>query len=90
VVTGVLLNLKVNSMINDMETTVGNYEARNSDRKTYENMAWVGYGVGTACVVTGAVLYGLGLRARGSSSTNVALLPAVGPGQAGALLTGGF
>ena len=90
VAAGVLLNLKVNSMVNDMQTTVGNYEARNSDRKTYEAMAWAGYGVGVACVVTGAILYGFGLRAGGSSSTSVALLPAIGPGQAGALLTGGF
>jgi small-conductance mechanosensitive channel len=88
--TGVLLNLKVNSLSNDMGTTIGNYEARNSDRKTYETMAWIGYGVGAACVVTGAIFYGLGLRAGGSSSTSVALLPAFGPGQAGALLTGGF
>ncbi len=88
--TGIILNLKVNSVSNDMGTTIGNYEARNSDRKTYETMAWIGYGVGAACLVTGAILYGLGLRAGGSSSTSVALLPAVGPGQASALLTGGF
>jgi hypothetical protein len=90
VVAGVLLNLKVNSMVNNMDTTVGNYEARNSDRKTYETMAWIGYGAGAACVVTGAILFGFGLRSGGNSSTTVALLPAIGPGQAGALLTGGF
>jgi hypothetical protein len=91
VVAGVLLNLKVNSMLNDMETTVGGYSAaKNSDRKTYEALAWTGYGVGAACVVTGAILYGFGLRASRRSSTGVALLPAIGPGQAGALLTGAF
>jgi hypothetical protein len=88
--TGVFLNLKVNSLSRDMGTTIGNYESRNSDRKTYETMAWIGYGVGGACIVTGAVLYGLGLRTGGSSSTSVALLPTIGSGQAGALLTGGF
>jgi hypothetical protein len=87
---GVLLNLKANSMSNDMATTVGNYEARNSSRKNYETMAWIGYGAGAACVVTGAIMYGFGLKAGRSSSTSVALLPAIGPGQAGALLTGGF
>jgi len=89
-VAGVLLNLKVNSMVKTMDTTVGNYQSRNSDRKDYQTMAWIGYGAGAACVVTGAILYGFGLRAGGSSSTNVALLPALGPGQAGALLTGEF
>jgi len=87
---GVFLNLKVNSLSSDMGTTIGNYESRKSDRKTYETMAWIGYGVGAACVVTGAVLYASGLRAGGSSSTNLALLPTIGSGQAGALLTGGF
>ena len=89
-VAGVLLNLKVNSMVKDMDTTVGDYESRNSDRKNYQTMAWIGYGAGAACVVTGAILYGFGLRTDGSSSTSVALLPAIGRGQAGALLTGGF
>jgi hypothetical protein len=88
--TGVLLNLKANSVSSNMGTTIGDYEARNSDRKAYETTAWTVYAAGAACAVTGAILYGLGLRAGGSSSTSVALLPAVGPGQAGALLTGGF
>ena len=89
-VAGVLLNLKVNSMVKNMDTTVGNYEARNTDRKNYQTMAWIGYGAGAACAVTGAILYGFGRRTGGSASTSVALLPALGPGQAGALLTGGF
>jgi len=87
---GLLLNLKVNSMVKDMDTTLGNYDSRNSDRNNYKTMAWIGYVAGAACVVTGAILYGFGLKAGGDSSTNVALLPAIGPGQAGALLTGGF
>ena len=89
-VAGVLLNLKANNIANSMGTTVGNYEARNSDRKNYQTMAWIGYGAGAACVITGAILYGVGHRTGGDSSTSVALLPALGPGQAGALLTGGF
>jgi hypothetical protein len=87
---GVLLNLKANTISHDMATTIGNYEARNTDRKNYETMAWVGYGVGAACVVTGAILYGIGRKTGRDSSTSVALLPSIGPGQAGALLTGGF
>jgi len=89
-VAGVLLNLKVNGMVKDMDTTLGDYESRNSDRKTYQTLAWMAYGVGAAAVVTGAILYGVGLRAGRNRSTSVALLPAIGPGQAGALLTGGF
>jgi len=87
---GVFFNLKANTLSKDMATTVGNYEARNTDLKTYKTMAWVGYGVGAACVVTGAILYGIGRKSGKDSSTSVALLPAIGPGQAGALLTGGF
>jgi tetratricopeptide (TPR) repeat protein len=89
-VAGVLLNLKANSMADSMSTTVGDYKARDTSRKNYQTMAWIGYGAGAACVVTGAILYGFGLRGGGNSSTSVALLPAIGPGQAGALLTGGF
>jgi hypothetical protein len=87
---GVFFNVKANALSNDMATTVGNYEARNTDRKNYETLAWVGYGVGAACVVTGAILYGIGRKTGRDSSTSVALLPAIGPGQAGAFLTGGF
>lgn len=91
VVAAVVLNVKANSMVNDMEATANGYSsAKANDRKTYETFSWVGYGVGAACVATGAVLFGIGLKSGGSSSTSVALLPAVGPGQAGALLTGGF
>jgi hypothetical protein len=91
VVGGVILNLKANSMVNDMETKLGNYSTANvNDQKTYQTLAWVGYGVGAACVVAGAVLIGVGAKSGTSSSTAVALVPAVGPGQAGAMLTGGF
>ena len=90
VAAGVLLNVKANNLVKTMDTTLGNYESRDADRKNYQTMAWIGYAAGAACVVTGAVLYGLGLRAGGNGSTNVALLPAFGPNQASALLTGGF
>jgi tetratricopeptide (TPR) repeat protein len=88
---GVVLNLKSNSMINNMETGVGAYSAANdNDQKTYKTLAWVGYGVGAACVATGAVLVGIGIKSGPNASTNVALVPAVGPGHMGAMLTGGF
>jgi hypothetical protein len=40
-----------------------------------------------ACVVTGVVLYGAGLAAK-SKSSSVAIVPAIGLGQAGVLLVG--
>ena len=88
---GVVLNLKANSMVDSMETGVGAYSTgKANDQKTYRTLAWVGYGVGAACVAAGAVLIGFGMKSSTSSSTNVALAPAVGPGQVGAMLTGGF
>ena len=90
-VAAAVLNVKANSMIDEMETTNNGYSsAKANDRKTYESLSWVGYGVGAACVATGAVLFGIGLKSGGSASTSVALLPVVGPGQAGVSLAGGF
>jgi len=91
VVAAIILNVKANSMVNEIETTSNGYSPAKVDkRKTYETLSWVGYGLGAACVATGAVLFGIGLKSGGSSSTSVALLPALGAGQAGVLLTGGF
>ena len=91
VAAGVVLNLKSNSLINGMEGSVGAYsKGKDTDSKNYRTFAWVGYGVGAACLVTGAFLYSFGHKTSDSPSTNVAILPALGPGQAGALLTGAF
>lgn len=91
VVTAIVLNVKANSMVDEMENTDNGYSsAKADDRKTYETFSWMGYGVGAACLGVGAVLFGFGLRSGGSSPTSVALLPAVGPDQTGAVLTGGF
>lgn len=89
---GVVFNLKANGMVNDMETKVDNYTAsKNSSQQSYQTLAWVGYGLGAACIATGAILTFIGASRLGSSSeTNVALEPALGPGQAGVLLQGGF
>jgi hypothetical protein len=86
---GILFNAKSNSMVNDMYSTYDGY-TKESNRKTYETMAWVGYGVGAACVVTGAILYAVGLKARSNSTSSVALVPTVGADRAGAALTGAF
>ena len=90
VVTGIILNFKVNSMASDMQKTNGYTDSKDSDRKTYETLGWVGYGVGVACVATGAVLYYLGLRSSPPGTSSVALVPAFAPGQAGAIVKGVF
>jgi len=89
-VAGVVLNLKVNSMASDLQKTDGYTSNKESDRKTYETLGWVSYGVGAACVATGAVLYYLGQRPGSAGSSSVALVPAFAPGQAGAILKGAF
>jgi hypothetical protein len=89
-VAGVVLNLKVNSMADDLQKTDGYTAGKESDRKTYETLGWAGYGVGAACIATGAVLYVLGLRSGAPASTSVALVPAFGSGQAGAVVKGAF
>jgi hypothetical protein len=88
---GIAFNLKANSMVDEMETKLDGYTtSKNDSRSTYATMTWVGYGVGAACIATGAVLVGLGIASRRASSGPVALVPAVAPGQAGVLLHGGF
>ena len=77
-------------MAGDMQKTDGYTSSKESERKTYETLGWVSYGVGTACVATGAVLYFLGLSASSNSPVSVSLLPALAPAQAGALLKGSF
>ena len=90
VVTGVILNLKVNSMASDMQKTNGYTDSKDSDRKTYETLGWAGYGVGAACVAAGAVFYYLGARSGAAGTASVALVPAFAPGQAGAIVKGAF
>jgi len=87
---GVVLNLKANNIAGSYKDRGGYTQSKESDRKTYEALAWVGYGVGAACVATGAVLYLFGRRSGASTSATVAVLPAFTPGEAGAVLKGAF
>jgi len=91
VVTGVVFNVKANDAARDLETEVGAYPAKSNDQKDFKTVAWIGYGVGAACVATGAALVAVGvIKSRPKSSTEVAFVPTVGPGQLGAVLTGAF
>jgi hypothetical protein len=86
-VAGVLLNLKVNSMASDFQGLNGYSDSKESDRKTYQTLGWVSYGVGAACVATGAVLTILGLEGK-QGSTSMAFMP--GPDGAAAVMKGLF
>ena len=87
-ITGVVLNLKVNGMSRDLESYY--QTSTNSRRETYKTLSQVSYGVGAACVAGGAVLYYLGWNKAQTSSASVALVPAVAPGEVGALVGGTF
>ncbi|MGD0835481.1 MAG: hypothetical protein ABSB49_02425 [Polyangia bacterium] len=89
--SGVVLNLKANSVSNNEQNVPGAYSSsQESDRKSYEDFAWVAYGVGAACVGVGALLYLLGYQANSATQGGVALMPALAGGHAGAVLTGAF
>jgi hypothetical protein len=88
VATGVLFNLKANSMADDLNKPTGYDVDKVSQRKTNENLSWIGYGVGAACLTGGAILLYLGYR--GEDSPRVALTPSVAPGQAGLNVQGVF
>jgi hypothetical protein len=83
VAAGVLLNLKSNGMVSDLQKRYsdGDY----SSSKDYKTGSQVAYVVGGACVVGGAVLYYLGVRAGQPTVVPVAV-----QGGAGAILTGAF
>jgi hypothetical protein len=92
VATGVILNVRANSAIDDMQSKVGGYSnAKSSDQEGYKTAAWIAYGAGAVCTVTGAILIAVGAkRSKPVTSNQVALIPTVAPGQVGAMLRGGF
>jgi hypothetical protein len=91
IATGIVFNAKANDAAMKIETVVGAYPASSKDQKDFKTYAWIGYGVGAACLATGVVLVTLGaVRSSPGSSPRVAFAPAFGPGQVGAILQGGF
>ena len=87
-VAGLVFNLKANSLASDLKKADGYTSDKESSRKANQTLGWVGYGVGAACVATGAILYVLGLRS--SDGSSVAFVPALAPGEAGAFVKGSF
>jgi hypothetical protein len=87
-VAGIILNYESRSLATDLKKTDGYTPDKESDRKTYETFSWVGYGVGAACVASGAILYIVGSRS--ASAPSVAFVPAFAPDYAGAVVKGAF
>jgi tetratricopeptide (TPR) repeat protein len=83
-VAGGFLSYLASSNFSDIENKYD--PGKHNDGKTYANFQWLGYGVGGAAIVTAVILLATGRDAPKS----VALAPAVGPGMAGAALSGTF
>jgi hypothetical protein len=57
------------------------------DGETFATLQWVGYGVGAAAIATAIILFATG---KDTPPNSVVLAPTVGPGMAGAALSGRF
>jgi hypothetical protein len=88
--TGVVLNLKVNSMASDLQKPDSFNRDTDTSRKSYKTLGWISYGVGAACLAGGSLLYYLGWNAGRTSASSVALVPYIAPDMAGASLGGSF
>jgi len=89
IATGAVLAVKANDVASELEASPTSYErGKESTRSRYATLSNVGYAVGGACVVGGAVLYYLGWRAGHSAS--MALVPAFTSASAGAVVQGAF
>jgi hypothetical protein len=89
---GVAFSLLTRSTKQQVESDVHNGffdHDKDANGRLYETLQWVGYGVGAAAIAAGTIMYFLG-RSAGEGARSVALVPAVGPGQGGLLLQGGF
>jgi hypothetical protein len=75
-VGGLVFNLQANSLTKELNGPIYDRD-KASRRDTYKTLAWVGYGVGAAALVTGAALYFLGGRSGTASETpsTLALTP---------------
>jgi hypothetical protein len=92
VATGVILNLRANSLANELEAANSSptpvySRSKESSRSTYQTWGWVAYGAGAAGLLGGALLYYLGFS---QQSDSVALVPTVGVAGVGAAVSGAF
>jgi hypothetical protein len=89
VATGVVLNLKANSVADKLWSRQS--QSKQSQHDTLETWSWISYGAGAAFLATGATLYLWGARAGNATRTaNLAVLPATGADGATLTLFGAF
>jgi hypothetical protein len=88
--TGVVLAVKERSLTNEINTKFS--QSKESTRASYETWGYVSYGVGTAAILGGVVLYYLGWHSgqAESANTGVSLLPTVTPDAMTFVLHGSF
>jgi hypothetical protein len=87
-VTGIILNVKANSLAEDVQN---NYNPNiDANRQDYKTGAWICYGASATFFVGGVVLYLVGWSKGRSPGSTVSLVPSVQAGAAGAVLTGAF
>jgi hypothetical protein len=73
---GISLNLKSNSITNEMYPPARYDADKDASRRSYKTLALVSYGVGAAAIMAGATLYIIGWTAkRQSRSTQVSFVP---------------
>lgn len=91
VATGLLLDIKTHSIVNDVYSNGYDRDALSS-RDSYERWGWISYGVGAAAIVVGTTLYVLGWSASRPDSTGMSLsaVPVVAPSGAMLFLQGGI
>lgn len=88
IAAGLVLNLKANSLADDIESQRPYQRSQEDKRASYETWSQIGYGVGGACLAAGAILYYIGyVQGR---DAQVALAPTVQVGGFGASLQGAF
>jgi tetratricopeptide (TPR) repeat protein len=86
VVTGIVFGLHASSLHD--EAYAGTYnDSKLQDSKSFRTLQWVSIGIGGAAVVSGSVLYYLGVSAK---NTAVAFAPLLAPGLGGAAVVGRF
>lgn len=89
VATGIALNLKSNSITNQMYPP-GHYDSdRDSTRRSYKMWAWVSFGVGTAAILAGTTMCVLGWKAQDNGS-QISFGPLPIPGGIAATLQGTY
>jgi hypothetical protein len=88
--SGVILNLRANSMASDLEKPESYSRSTDSSRKDWKTLAWVDYGAGAGPLVAGGVLYYLGWNRGRADSSTLAVTPVLSSDTIGTAVTGAF